>query len=317
MLPSPRQIKAFLAVARIGSFTRAANDVGLSQPALTVQIRQLEESIGARLFDRDKRQVRLTAVGNTLVPTLSRILADLEGVISGSKDSASVTRGRVAIAALPSVSASLLPYCIHRFREVYDSVDVHLHDVVAERIVQMVKGEEVDFGLGTRLTPDREVDVEDLLSDRLCAFFPEEHPLATGHLTVRRLTRYPLLLTRQNSSVRILFERVLAREGEEIQIGGEANYMATILGMIREGLGVGVMPESAIETGPMTGLTHRVIQAPGKTRKIGIIRRTGCTLSPAAEAFIKTLRVAAKEHPVSYFVCSGTETEGKRRKKRS
>jgi LysR family transcriptional regulator, carnitine catabolism transcriptional activator len=310
MLPSPRQIKAFLAVARIGSFTRAASEVGLSQPALTVQIHQLEESVGARLFDRDKRQVRLTAVGEKLVPSFARILADLETVMATGKDIANVSRGQISIAVLPSLSASLIPHCMRRFREQKGGIDVHIHDVVAGKIVQMVKSEEVDFGIGMRLTPDREVDVQDLLSDRLCAFFPQDHPLTSGSLTVRKLTRFPLLLTRQNSSVRILFERVLSREGAEIQIGGEANYMSTVLGMVREGLGVAVLPESAVETGPMTGVSHRPIQAPGKTRKIGIIRRTGCTLSPAADEFVKILCEVAKVHPLSHFTLSANESDG-------
>jgi DNA-binding transcriptional LysR family regulator len=238
-------------------------------------------------------------------------------VMAISKDIVSVNRGQVSVAALPSVSASLIPHCIRLFREQHRGIDLHIHDVVAGRIVQMVKSEEVDFGIGMRLTPDCEVEVRDLLSDRLCAFFPEQHPLATGDVTVRKLTRFPLLLTRQNSSVRILFERVLAREGAEIQIGGEANYMSTVLGMVREGLGVAVLPESAVETGPMTGITRRVIQAAGKTRKIGIIRRAGCKLSPAAEAFVMTLRAAAKDHPVSYFAASDDESEDARGRKKA
>ncbi|MDR3440292.1 LysR family transcriptional regulator [Telmatospirillum sp.] len=302
MVPNPRQIRAFLAVARVGSFTRAAAEVHLSQPALTVQIRQLEDLLGVRLFDRDKRQVHLTSAGKNLVAPLERVLVDLDAVMNTSQDLATFRRGKVSLALLPSLAASLLPHALRKFRETYPGIEVQIHDVVAEKIVQMVKAEEVDFGLGTRLTPDRAVVVEDFLNDRLCAFFPEGHPLASGDiLSVQQVAAFPLILTGRNSSVRVLFERSLARDGAEIQIAGESNYMSTALGMVRAGLGVAILPASAVEAGSVSGVTFRPIRAPWLTRKIGIIRRAVSSLSPASERFVEVLRQTAKDRPLLHF----------------
>lgn len=311
MVPTPKQIRSFLAIVRAGSFTRAAAELGLSQPALTVQIRQLEDAVGVRLLDRDRRQVQITAAGKKLQAPLERVLADLEAVMNAGHDLAACRRGNVAVAALPSLSASLLPHTVRRFREDHAGIDVQIHDVLAERIVQMVKSEEVDFGLGARLTPDRAVDVEEFLTDRLCAFFPEDHPLRTGPLPLSRLAQFPLILTSRSSSIRILFERSLARERIAIQIAGESNYMATALGMVRAGIGVAILPASAAEAGSTAGVSFRPIRAPWQTRKIGIIRRTGSSLSPASEQFVACLRKIAAEHPLLHFSLAVSKKTGR------
>src|SRR5215831_8649526 len=114
MLQGVRHIRAFLAVARLGSFTRAAGELHVSQPALTVQIRQLEDALRARVFDRNKRHVALTQTGRTLLGPLSRVLADLEAVIDTSRDLAGLRRGSVAVAVLPTIAAGLLPIAIRR-----------------------------------------------------------------------------------------------------------------------------------------------------------------------------------------------------------
>lgn len=310
MIPHPRQIRAFLAVARLGSFTRAAAEVHLSQPALTVQIRQLEEGLGVRLFDRDKRQVRLTAAGRSLLAPLERVLVDLDAVLNTSQDLAALRRGKVVLATLPSVAAGLLPQAMRHFQDLHPGVEVVVLDVVAEMVVQLVKSETAEFGLGTRLTPDRAVTVDDFLIDRLWAFYPDGHSLErVPTLSVPEVAAFPLILTGRNSSVRVLFERALARQNLEIRIAGEANYMSTALGMVRAGLGVAVLPASAAEAGSVAGIAARPIQASWLTRRIGIIRRAGCGLSPAAERFVEVLRQTAAGEPLRYFALADAKAK--------
>ena len=307
MIPTPRQIRAFLTVARVGGFTRAAGELHLSQPALTVQIRQLEEILGVRLFDRDKRQVHLTQAGKSLLEPLERVLLDLEAVMNASHDLANYRRGRVSMAVLPSLAASVLPRALRIFHETYPGIEVRLHDVVAKRIVEMVKAEEVDFGLGSRLTPDRAVHVEDFLSDRLCAYFPLGHPLGEkDSVSVPEVAVYPLILTGSNSSVRVLFERSLAREGAEIQVASESNYMSTSLGMVRAGLGVAILPASAGDSGSVEQIDFRPLKGAWVNRKIGIIRRAGCQLPPAAERFLDVLWQSVSVQPMPHFALASS-----------
>jgi DNA-binding transcriptional LysR family regulator len=104
-----RQLRAFVTVAECGSFTRAAASLNLSQPALTVQIRKLEQALGVRLFDRNTRVVALTRNGAELLPTLGRILRDLDGVLAETRQLVTMQRGVVRLAVLPSFASGVLP----------------------------------------------------------------------------------------------------------------------------------------------------------------------------------------------------------------
>ena len=147
MNPDLRQIRAFVTVAQLGSFTRAASLLNLSQPALTVQIRNLEEALGVRLFDRNTRTVSLTRMGRELVPALQRILRDLDAVVAEARDVAAQRHGIVRLAALPSFAAGVLPEIIAQFRETNPKISFVIHDVIASGVIAQVREEQVDLGL--------------------------------------------------------------------------------------------------------------------------------------------------------------------------
>jgi len=295
-----RHIRAFLSVARLGSFTKSALELHVSQPALTVQIRQLEEWLGVRLFDRTKRQVALTPAGRDLLPFLGRVLSDLEVVMNMGRELAGIKRGTVAIAALPSVAADILPIAILGFREKHPGVSVQVSDVIAERILHLVKQETVDFGISSKLDHDGELEIEDLLSDRLCVFFPEGHSLS-GHPepTLRDIAVWPLILTTHGTSIRTLVDRAIEKEALEISLSCEASYMSTAVGMVRAGLGVSILPAS-VERIVCNGIHMAPIHTPGLIRRIGIIRKRNRSLSPAAAHFIETLKNVA-QMPIAHY----------------
>src|SRR5882724_5269187 len=141
-----RQLQTFVTVARLGSLTRAANLLHLSQPALTKQIRQLEETLGVRLLDRNTRGVEPTRIGKELVPSVERLLTEINSVIVNIKELAARSRGVVRVAALPTIAATILPAAIAKLKERHPGISVRLNDKLAQRIVKLVKDEEVDFG---------------------------------------------------------------------------------------------------------------------------------------------------------------------------
>src|SRR4029078_11985711 len=104
-----RQLQTFVPVAQLASFTRAAQMLHLSQPALTKQVRQLEETLGVRLFDRNTRTVELTRIGKELAPVVSQLLQEIEAVVVNTKALAAQSRGAIRIAALPSIASTILP----------------------------------------------------------------------------------------------------------------------------------------------------------------------------------------------------------------
>jgi LysR family carnitine catabolism transcriptional activator len=289
-----RHFEAFLAVARCGNFTRAAAELHVSQPALTVQIRQLEATLGLRLFDRNNRRVALTQPGRQLVAPFERVLVDVRSIVESAHDFATHRRGVVTVACLPSIAATLLPRAIAELGSHHQGIAVRIRDVVADRVAQLVKSGEVDFGLGSCGRADRELSDHILFADRLAAFVPENHQLAgRRHATLREVAGHSLILTGRDSSVRELVERALDHQRVSVSVAQEATYMTTALGMAAAGLGVAILPDSAIMSAPAT--IRRVgIRRPVLTRRIGIISRAGRSLSPAAEKLVEVLQRLGK-----------------------
>jgi LysR family carnitine catabolism transcriptional activator len=289
MKNSIQHIRAFLAVAQTGSFSRAAVAVNLSPSALTVQIQQLEDWLGVALLERNPRHVGLTSAGQSALLPMEKLLLDLENIVTASRDLASLRRGVVTIAALPSLCASTLPPLLKQFREQFPGVEVRLRDVVAQRIDALVRDGEVDFGLGVRARMSHGLEFQVVMEDRLCLFIPVDHPLAKRRsVTLGELTTQPIILTGRDSSVRELVEQLFADAQLPLSPGLEANYMSTVLALVRQGLGMSLLPESADDG--RDDLVKVPVDHPGITRSIGLISRTGQAMAPAALRFIEMLQ---------------------------
>src|SRR3982074_1713791 len=159
------QLRIFVAVARLGNFTRAAERLHLSQPSLSLHIRQLEQDLGVRLFDRSTRSVVLTQAGDDLLPTAERLLDDFQSAVASVGDLPPPGRGRVARALLPSVAAELLPRAIALLRIRHPDITVAVRDDMAEHIPARVRNGEVDFGLGAIDSVDADVLGSPLVKD--------------------------------------------------------------------------------------------------------------------------------------------------------
>lgn len=292
MKNSIQHIRAFLAVAQTGNFSRAAVAVNLSPSALTVQIQQLEDWLGVTLLERTPRHVSLTSAGQSALRPMEKLLLDFENIVTASRDLAALRRGVVTIAALPSLCVSTLPPLLKQFREQFPGVEIRLRDVVAQRIDTLVRDAEVDFGLGVRARMGHGLEFQVVMEDRLCLFIPADHPLAGRRsVTLAELTTQPIILTGRDSSVRELVEQLFADARLPLLPGLEANYMSTVLALVRQGLGVSLLPESADDG--RDDLVKIKVDHPGVTRAIGLITRTGQAMAPAALKFIETLRSAS------------------------
>ena len=289
MKNSIQHIRAFLAVANSGSFAKAAVELNLSPSALTVQIQQLEDWLGVTLLERSPRHVSLTAAGQNNRGPMEKLLLDLDNIVSGSRDLAALRRGVVTIAALPSMCSGALPPILKTFREQFPGVEVRLRDVVAQRIDALVREGEVDFGLGVRARLSHGLEFEVVMMDRLSLFVPLDHPLAErGSITLAELAGQPIILTGRDSSVRERVEQLFADEGLILTPGLEANYMSTVMALVRQGLGMTLLPESADEG--RGDLVQVRIEHAGVNREIGLITRTGFGLSPTATRFADLLK---------------------------
>ena len=294
-----RDLEAFRGVARLGSFTRAARSLNMSQPALTVRIHHLEDALGVRLLDRTTRSVTLTEVGREFLPTVERVLGEIDAVAVNVRELADGRRGLVTIAALPSVAATLLPRAIAAFKSRHPGVTVRVRDGVAERVTSLVKNGQADFGIGSPTRRDPDLQVSALMHDPVAVAFPPGHPLERRrHVRLRDLLGCPLILTDRSHSVRVLVERAFEKLGHPIAAAYEASYVPTALGLARAGLGVAIIAFSADAAAVQAaGLRSRVIEHPSLVRQISLVESARRSLSPAARDLVADIRASGDDTP--------------------
>jgi len=283
---SLRQLRSLIAIAKQGNFTRAAQSMHISQPALTSQMRQFEEVLGVRLLDRNTRSVRLTPLGQQVVPIVERALGDIDTALAGvrlSHDSV----GIIEIAALPSLCSDLVPQAIARFSRQFPGISVRLREVGAHRIPACVTNEDVELGFGLLERAVAQIVTSPLITDRLVVVCPSEHPLARKRTVVPRdLVGYPMISFDPQYSVRTLLDAALRSTTALTTPTYEVSFMSTAMGMVRAGLGITVVSSSSLGRAPMAGLKARPVSHPAFARQIVSMRKKGRTLSPAAESFL-------------------------------
>ena len=287
---SLKQVRSFLTVARTKSFTGAALLLNVTQPALTMQIKRLEEALGIVLLDRDKRSVELTRVGRDLLPAFERTLQDFDAALESARDLANEKRGIVRLAALPSVAAGALPDAIRSFRERRPNVSFDLKDAIAGQVLKLVQTEQVDFGVMGG--PVNAIDVETVFEakDRLHVVFPRGHKIGRAKkVTPSLLAGFPLILLHRDTSVRAIVDSGFHAAGLAPLATCEAIYMMTAVAMVRAGLGVTILPGSAREVLAEPSLQSKPINDPAFTRPVSLIKRKGRTLPPLSLSFLEHL----------------------------
>ena len=281
-----RQLRAFIAVAEAQHFTRAGERLALSQSSVSTLIRELEENLGLRLFDRHTRMLRLTQAGAEILPLARRAMSDLDSVLSSAHELSTLGRGRVSIAAASLQAALLLPRLVRQFGEEYPGVKVNVQDVTEHEVIDKVRAGEVDFGLGSSAATQQDIAGRPLLTDEFVAVMPADHALARhAELDWRTLAAIPLIGPPPGNAVREQLDLALAREGLSLTRQYEVALPLTILGMVEGGLGIAVMTSAMSRLAHALGLVTRRITAPVVKREISLLFHADRSLSPAAQNF--------------------------------
>jgi DNA-binding transcriptional LysR family regulator len=281
-----RQLRAFVLVGRLGSFTQAAQEMHLTQSALSLLIRELESSMATRLVDRTTRNVSLTAAGHEFFASTQRVLADLEHAISNVDKLLAKERGRVVVAAPLVLSSTLLPPILAGFRSAYPGIELVLNDSLPGQVLSQVRTGIADLGIGTFSQTEEDLQRVLLFKEAIVAVFPASHPLARlQRLTWRDLAQVPVLALRRGSVFRDLAEGGFAAAGASLQPAFEADYVGSLIGMVDAGLGVAIVPGYATALTDRRRIRSKRIEKPVVEREVLMVHRSGPTLSPAAEAF--------------------------------
>ncbi|RNF35284.1 LysR family transcriptional regulator [Paracoccus methylarcula] len=289
MEPTLKQLRAFVAVAESGQFTRAAERLGLSQSATSTLINQLEGNLGLRLFDRHTRLLRMTQAGEEALSIARQAVGDIDRLIENAQELNILSRGRVGIASGTLQAALLLPRLIRSFGENHSGIDISLHDVSERVMIDMVKNGSVDLGLGTVPDGDSEVVGTRLAADAFLVVMRPEHPLAkAGALRWKDLAEETLIGPQRGNPIRERLQAELARVGIELKLHRsfqDVSLPLTIIGMVDAGLGVAIMTSTVIPLARSMGLVTVTPSDPLIARDISLIHRSDRSLSPAARKF--------------------------------
>jgi len=284
------QIRAFVTVASTRSFTRAAEVLALSQPALTNRVRQFEEALGLRLFDRSTRSVELTHTGRELLPIFLRLVTEFEGAVVNARDFVSKAKGVVRLACLPSCAATLLPDLIARFQLDHPNVTFEVEDALNSSIATLVREDRVDFGIGMADEADGDLEQIKLFDDALIVVHPAGHPIAEpAKVTVEALASHPLILMNRGSSVRDLVDGAFIAAGRTATPACQVRYMTTAVALVRAGLGLAILPSTAVEIRTQENVRARPIDDPAFTRTIVLMRRRHSPVRPIVQTFIDSV----------------------------
>lgn len=285
-----KQLKAFVVVAQQESFMAACELLHISQPALSIAIKNLETEVGGALFSRTTRAVVLTPEGQRFLPTAKRLLQDWDDAFIDLSQAFTLEHGILSIAAMPSFASSLVPSYLKRFRNEFPDVKIKLHDVVAEDAVQMVCDDQVELALVFEVTDVPQLDFIPLFEDKFVAAIPPA--LAqdrTEHLSWAQLLESPLIALQQPSTIRAQIEALLNERGLAFDVEFEANQLATIGQMVASGLGVSAVPSLCTPLFEAQGAKCVPLQSPPLMRRVGIVTQQRKPLSVAAQSFIGQL----------------------------
>ncbi|GGF64728.1 LysR family transcriptional regulator [Azorhizobium oxalatiphilum] len=286
-----RQLEVFACAARAMSFTQAAAQLGISQPALSESIRRMESELGLRLFDRTTRKLSLTREGRALVGLAEEVARDVR---AGLQDIAARggRRPRVTVALLPSIAAALLPKAADALRQDFPDVELTVCDVLHERAVAMVEDGIADLAVTMRPASEL-LAYEPLGSDRVHLLMRAGHPLAgRGPLPWAVLTGHDFVALARTTSVRKLVESGLAAADVAVVPRFEVEQIPSAYALVAAGLGVTALPELTFAMIPRTGVVTRLLDKPAVARAFGLITRAERPLSPVAEALARGLRAA-------------------------
>ncbi|TCT05625.1 LysR family transcriptional regulator [Aquabacter spiritensis] len=287
-----RQLEVFACAARAMSFTQAAQQLGISQPALSESIRRMETELGFRLFDRTTRRLALTQQGRALAGLAEEVARDVR---DGLRDIAERggRRPRVTIALLPSIAAALLPAAADALRRSFPDAELSVCDVPHERAVGLVEDGIADIAVTMRPASDL-LAYEPLGADRAHLLMRRGHPLAgRGPIAWGALAGHSFVALARSTSVRKLVDGGLAAADVAVQPRFEVEQIPSAVALVAAGLGVTALPELTFAMFPRQGLATRLLVRPQVSRAFGLLTRAERALSPAAASLAAGLRAAA------------------------
>jgi DNA-binding transcriptional LysR family regulator len=291
------QLRILKAIAAEGSFKRAADSLYVSQPAVSLQVQNLERQLDVPLFDRGGRRAQLTEAGHLLLSYGDRIISLCEETCRAIEDLQNLQGGTLIVGASQTTGTYLLPHMLGQFRQKYPDVAVQLHVHSTRRTAWSVANGQIDLAIiGGEVPPELQeaLDIIPYAEDEMALILPMFHPLAkTGFIEKDDLYKLQLIALDSQSTIRKVIDQVLTRCGIEtrrLKIEMELNTIEAIKNAVQSGLGAAFVSISAIEKELQMGVLHRAkIDGVVITRTLSVISNPNRYRSKAAEAFTREI----------------------------
>ncbi|MDW5266742.1 MULTISPECIES: LysR family transcriptional regulator [Acidobacteriaceae] len=242
------QLRYVCAIAETGSFSRAAERCHVAQPSLSQQVLKLEEDLGAKLFDRLGRSIRLTEAGRAFLPHARSILHQMEAARTGVEDKRTDVRGSVAAGVIPTIAPYLLPRYTASFAKKYPEARLRIVEETTPVLVESLRNLSIDLAVLALPLRHKEFELFPLRTEPLFAVLPKDHPRAyQKSLSLKDLRGEPFVMLRDGHCFRDLSVAACARARVAPRIVFESGQFSSLLGMVAAGIGVSLVPEMAID----------------------------------------------------------------------
>ena len=283
-------LRAFLAVADLGSLRAAAQALHLSQSALSRRIDKLEDALGVALFTRTTRKVELTTVGRAFVPKARNVLNELASALLGIQDVAERLSGEVTLACVPSAVGYFLPGVVAEYHRRYPRIRIRVLDEASSDVLLAVTRGEADFGVTYIGTQEADIEFQPLIEEPFVLACPKRHRLAKRRaIRWSELSGESYIALAQGSGNRFLIDQALAHVQERPRWFCEVNHVPALVSLVLAGLGVGVVPRMALPPDGQAGLAAIALTEPRVSRTLGLISRRGKALPAAAQLLFDML----------------------------
>jgi LysR family hydrogen peroxide-inducible transcriptional activator len=263
------QLRYLAAVARTGSFSRAAEQCRVAQPSLSQQIQKLESELGERLFDRLKAGTKLTPAGEAFLPRARRILEEVEAAKREATEAKELLRGSVTLGVLPTIAPYLLPQILPAFTKKFPGVEITVQEETTARLVRLALAYEIDFALASRPLHDTRLEIRELFSEELLLALPPTHPLTRKRtLQPTDLDGERLIVMQEGHCLGDQVLRFCDRRELRAPVSFRSAQVQTIQSLVSAGLGISLIPTMAVSAGGGDAPVYRSLAAPRPTRDI-------------------------------------------------
>ena len=284
------ELQAFVSVAEAGSFSDAAEQLFITQPAVSKRVAALESELDTKLFDRISRTVSLTEAGRALLPRARTILLEVEDSRRALSTLTDHIGGKLSLGTSHHIGLHRLPPVLREYNRNYPQVELDLHFMDSEQACEAVEHGSLELGIVTLpLVPPERLTTMLIWDDPMSVVVATDHALCKQQkISIQTLADYPAILPAHGTYTRAILERAIQPFGKPLNIGMSTNYLETIKMMVSIGLGWSVLPNTLIDE----DLTPLKVKELKLTRELGLVHHQDRTRSNAASALIELLRKA-------------------------